>query len=237
WWLKNNELPSDLIRKVGNNLIFEVEENEIIKRGNRKFIYRDYYILFANYSQLVISISFDSKNPQITVNMNQSHISPPIINDDILNKYYDLFGNTIYQLAIKSIGSIIYGDFVPGLLSQIPNILRPVGATSFGAQIYFNNSNSQISKKGDFRPGDILTLEKAKFNAHNKFHQKFVFETGFDKPFSAIITDWDNKKEKFRVIEKSSNTGKIKQSSYRPSDLKSGTIRVFRTVGRDFVQW
>lgn len=54
--------------------------------------------------------------------------------------------------------------------------------------------------------------------------------------FSAVVTDYDPKKDKFKVIELD-NAGHIKKETYKMSEMKSGRVRVFRVVGRNYIEW
>jgi hypothetical protein len=237
WWLRQNELPAFLQCRVGKDLIYEMDEHKVTKRGGRQLILRDYYILHQDNSQTIINVSFQAHDPQGTLNVSQSEQPTPALHKLALDSYSQTFGVKVFQIATKLINSTLKEPLVPHILSQLPGVLQPVGLRSYGATIYTNSNNSEVHQSEDFKPGDILAINKAKFQGHNKLRQKIVYEVGNGgSPFAAVITEFDEEKRKFRVIELDAN-GKCKHASYKPSDMKSGKMKVFRVVGRDFVSW
>jgi len=237
WWLNKNKLPSTLQSRVDKDLIFEVDEHVVNRRGGKQLVLKDYYILNQDNSQIVLHVVFDPADPQSTVNITETQEQPPSLKKTELDQYSTTLGTQIFQIASRLVNQALKESFVPFVLSQVKGILKPVGLRSYGAVIYSNANNIEVNQVDDFKPGDIIAINKAKFQGHNKLHQKIIYDVGNNgAPFAAIITEYDDHKKKFRVIEKDSN-GKIKHASYKPSDMKSGKIKVFRPVGRDFVNW
>ncbi|ODQ58945.1 hypothetical protein WICANDRAFT_31506, partial [Wickerhamomyces anomalus NRRL Y-366-8] len=237
WWLKNNELPPGLQSRVNKELIFEVDENVIKRRGGKQLVLKDYYILNQDNSQLILHVVFDPADPHGTVNITETTEDPPALDKSALDKYSTTLGNQVFQIASRLVNQSIKEPLVTHILSQIGGVLKPVGLRSYGAVIYTNSNNTEVHQADDFKPGDVIAINKAKFQGHNKLHQKIIYEVGNSgAPFAAIITEYDENKRKFRVIEADAN-GKVKHSSYKPSDMKSGKIKVFRVVSRDFVNW
>lgn len=237
WWLKNNELPPGLQSRVNKELIFEVDENVIKRRGGKQLVLKDYYILNQDNSQLILHVVFDPADPHGTVNITETTEEPPALDKSELDKYSTTLGNQVFQIASRLVNQSIKEPLVTNILSQIGGVLKPVGLRSYGAVIYTNSNNTEVHQADDFKPGDVIAINKAKFQGHNKLHQKIIYEVGNSgAPFAAIITEYDENKRKFRVIEADAN-GKVKHSSYKPSDMKSGKIKVFRVVSRDFVNW
>ncbi|KAI5951398.1 hypothetical protein KGF54_004472 [Candida jiufengensis] len=241
WWFKN-DLPDQLIKKIGIDLIYEVDSNKLIKRGDRSLIYRDFYILFYDLSQLIIELEFEENDPRNTVHLVNHFIkSNPVARKDLLENNHRQFSSTIVNTAAHFINQKLDDNLLnyvfnnPELKSKI---LQPIGNKSFGVTIYKNFNNSTISKIDDIKPGDILWIKNGKFNTHKGIIGNKSITVGDDNSssFTAIIYEFDPKKEKFKVIEQDS-AGHIKKESYKLSDFKSGRIRVFRPVSRQYVDW
>lgn len=237
WWLRNNELPPSLQSRANKDLIFEVDENVVKRRGGKQLVLKDYYILNQDNSQIVLHVVFDPADPQSTVNITETTEAAPSPNKVELDEYSNTLGNKVFQVASKLVNQSLKEPLVLHILSQIPGVLKPVGLRSYGAVIYSNSNNTDVHQVDDFKPGDIIAINKAKFQGHNKLHQKVIYDVGNSgAPFAAVVTEFDESKRKFRVIETDAS-GKVKHSSYKPSDMKSGKIKVFRVVGREFVNW
>lgn len=52
----------------------------------------------------------------------------------------------------------------------------------------------------------------------------------------AIVSGFDEKKVKLRVLEVDKNGSSVDEGSYKLDDLKQGTITIYRVLGRDFLQ-
>jgi hypothetical protein len=249
WWLKG-DLPDVLSERLGHDLIYEVDTNSIRKRGGRVINYRDYYIAFFDLSQIVFELEYESGDPRATIKFVNYFIKPiPIIRKDLLDNYHRDFSHLIINKAAELVGKQISEDVVLIVLHQIVqhepksghSMLGPVGDKSFGVTIYKNFNNVNISKIDDIKPGDILWVKQGKFVSHKNLIGSKKVVVGNDdgkdsKAYCGIIYEFDNKKEKFKVIELDS-TGHVVKESYKVGDFKSGKIRVFRSVGRDYIQW
>lgn len=242
WWLRD-DIPDSLQSKVGTDLVFEVDSNQVTKRGNKTVVYKDYYILFHDLSQIVVELLYCSDDPRTSAKIiNVSVVNPSSGRKDILHKYNALYGNDIVALALRLVGTKVPTGLVVsvfGLLYQkFPNLLMPIGEKSFGATIY-KNFNHNIVNIDEIRPGDILCIRNAKFSSHKGLggigNKSIVVGDG-PHIYSAVIAEYDSKKEKLRVFE-SDHSGVVKKDSYKISDMKSGHIRVFRVVDRAFVGW
>ncbi|CCE85451.1 Piso0_005047 [Millerozyma farinosa CBS 7064] len=243
WWLKGN-LPEPLTSKIGSELIYEVDTNEIIKRGKRSMTYKDYYVLFYDLSQIVLEVEYETEDPRTTVRFSNNFAKPsPIIRKDLLDRYYHEFGGNILTIASSLVNSKINDNLVKLIFGKLTktniNLLKNIGNKSYGVTIYKNMNNQNIARIDEIRPGDILCIRQAKF-ANNKglsgiTNRSINVGTG-DEPLAAVITDYDSKKDKFKVIEQDAS-GHIKKESYKITDMKSGKIRVFRVVGRDYIEW
>lgn len=242
WWLKN-EIPESLQSKLGSDLVFEVDTNKINKRGAKLVTYKDYYILFHDLSQIVIELLFNSDDPKYSVKVNDvSVVNSSNSRRDILHKYNALYGNDIVTVALKLLGSkvptgLVLNVFVK-LTQAFPELLTPIGEKSYGATIY-KNFNHNAVKFDDIRPGDILCMKNAKFVSHKGLagiSNKSVTVGEGNEVYSAVIEEFDPKKEKFHVLE-TDRSGQVKKESYKIGELKSGRIKVFRFVDRAFVGW
>lgn len=237
WWLRG-ELPDVLKSKIGIELLYEVDSNAIKKRGNRVVQYRDYYVLFYDLSQIVFELEYEQEDPRSTIKViNFFTKEIPIIRKDLLDKYHVKFGGNIVNESISKLNSRLHEDIVTNVLSGMKDIIKPIGSKSFGVTIYRNSNNNNIAKIDEIRSGDILWIKNGKFNVHKgligggKTHS-----VGDRVPHVSIITEFDPKKEKFKVIE-SDQHGVVKKESYKISEFKGGRIRVFRSVGKEYVDW
>lgn len=238
WWLKG-DLPESLTGKIGTDLVYEVETNTIKKRGGRSVIYRDYYILFHDLSQIVFEIEYDSEDPQSTVKWEYLAKPAPTVRKDLLDKYYREYGSKIFATAstLQRVSSPSDG-IVVSILNSLKGALLAVGNKSFGVTVYRNTNNHNVARIDDIRPGDILCIKLGQFiHKGGPFGSNKTVHVGEDDHiYSAIISEFDLKKEKFRVIALDSN-GNVHRESYKLADMKSGRLRVFRVVGRGYIGW
>lgn len=242
WWLKN-EIPDSLHSKLGSDLIFEVDSNKITKRGDKVVIYKDYYILFYDLSQIVMELLYDSDDPRSSGKViDVSVVGSSGNRKDILHHYNATYGNDVVAIALRLVGSKVPTGLVlnvfGNLRQKFQNLLTPIGEKSFGVTIY-RNFNHNVVKYDDIRPGDILCMKNAKFTSHKglgSLGNKSVTVGDGNEVYSAVIAEYDSKKEKLRVLE-TDRSGVVKRESYKIGDMKSGRIRVFRFVDRAFVGW
>ena len=246
WWLKG-ELPESLAQGIGSDLMYEIDSNKIAKRGGRTINYRDYYVLFYDLSQLVFELEYDSEDPRSTIKCVNFFSKPiPHIRKDLLDKYHRTNSQAIVSYATSLLGSKIHDDIVAEVLnnsSSTGDIILPIGHKSYGVTIYKNIGNSNVAKIDDIRPGDILWVKNGKFVTHKGIigNKSVVLGEGAASNdtggvYTSIIYEYDPRKEKFKVIELDV-AGNVKKEAYKISDMKSGRIRVFRVVGKDYVEW
>ena len=243
WWLQS-DLPEVLAERAGVDLIYEVECNTIPKRGSRNVNYKDYYILFQDLSQLIFEIEYESEDPRTTVRLiNHFTKEPPVIRKNILDTYSRNLGSKLIAMAESSVGKKITTYFVYSLFEELArsgtNILMPIGDKAFGVSVYRNVNNHNIAKIDDVKPGDILCVKNARLSVHKSFAGiggKSVSLGEGSNTYSAVIDFYDPKKDKLAVIEQNSS-GQVKKDSLRISEIKGGTIRIFRAVGREYIGW
>ncbi|EGV61801.1 hypothetical protein CANTEDRAFT_108592, partial [Yamadazyma tenuis ATCC 10573] len=234
WWLKGL-LPEFLAARIGSDLIYEVDSNTIEKRGNRTKVYKDYYILFYDLSSITFELEYELEDPRTSVKFtNYFTKGIPIIRKDLLDKYYKTYGSAILNSvsANSGVGTKSIIDHIFKHLDK--SALPPIGNKSFGVTVYRSSNNHSISKVDDVRPGDILCIKNGKFLVHKGLGSKTVI-VGDEQIFASVIYEYDSKKDKFKVVEVSN--GQLKRETYKMSEMKSGQVRVFRVVGRDYVDW
>ncbi|ODQ63693.1 hypothetical protein NADFUDRAFT_48033 [Nadsonia fulvescens var. elongata DSM 6958] len=238
WW----ETPSDVphvLKQKSDDCIYEVEESEVTKRGGKVMVTKDIYILYHDYSQTVISVQFDRNDPN-GVLVTQTHTPPPAVpSQSQLEQASSKYGSQVLKLALASLNkSFPTHTLVSSLLGRIPGALRSIGSKTHGALVYTNLGNASIQQFDEIRNGDIISFRKAKFQGHKgSLRQKYSSEVGLSKIHLGVVYEWDGTKKKVRVIEQSETNGKVKHESYKLGDLKSGEIKVFRAMDRQYVGW
>jgi myosin tail region-interacting protein MTI1 len=248
WWTQPNLPPPSLMNR--SDLIFEMEENSSTKRGGRVSVAKDIYILYTDYSRTIVNAVFDQSEPsQVTFEQHHERPPPPARKDE-LERASETFGASIASAA-SSFGNqgAMVGDgsaqgFVNELFRPLPNALRPIGMRAYGALVYANLANASTQQFDEIRPGDIVSFRNAKFSGHHgALKQKYTLEAG--KPdHVAVVVEWDGTKKKVRAWEqrseddrKEKKKAKVRDESYRMSDLKSGEVHIWRVVGREYVGW
>ncbi|OBA21400.1 hypothetical protein METBIDRAFT_17645, partial [Metschnikowia bicuspidata var. bicuspidata NRRL YB-4993] len=242
WWIKS-EIPDSLSGKLGIDLEFEVDENRIKKRDGHEVIYKDYYILFHDLSQLIFEIQYQSDDPRETVSVSSVKVKgSPKIRKDILHSYSSNLGHSLAEYADKAVGSKLGTSIVEEaflhLSAKNPNLLRPIGEKAFGSAIY-KNFNHNVTRIDEIRPGDIVCMRSAKFTSHKGLGGlgvKNISAGEGNEIYSAIVLQYDPKKDKIKVAE-SGKGGVVKKESYKFGEMKSGKIRIYRVVSRDSVGW
>ncbi|ODV84477.1 hypothetical protein CANARDRAFT_29027 [[Candida] arabinofermentans NRRL YB-2248] len=238
WWL-TSDLPPELANS--RDIYFEVDSREVNKRHGRVVLYRDYYIVNQDYSIKIWEVSYDVANPAKLLSFAESLVAKPHVNTDYLIKCSKKYGASAFQLASSVLGSTgkVQDELIYWIFKQLSrSALMKIGTKTFGATIYKNNNNMEISQTEEFRPGDVLVVLKGKFEGHSTglMHKSKSAELGYGgRPYVSIISGYDATKKKIRVIEQSSKG--IQANGYKLGDFKSGKIRVFRIVGRDYIGW
>ncbi|KAJ5171408.1 uncharacterized protein N7500_004191 [Penicillium coprophilum] len=239
WWTKPNTPPPAFQNR--NDLLFEVEETASTNRGGKTTVSRDVYILFLDYSQTILNVQFDPKNPA-DASFEQRHEPPPLpLRQDQLEQAHIQLGTRISE-AVNSIQNSTVGDGTPFglvqyLLNPLPNALLPVGTRGYGASVYSNLANASVSQNDEIRAGDIVSFRNARFQGHRgTMHQKYSAEVG--KPdHVGIVVDWDGTKKKIRAWEQGRESKKVKMESFKLNDLRSGECKVWRVMPRSWVGW
>ncbi|EEA20942.1 assembly of actin patch protein [Talaromyces marneffei ATCC 18224] len=239
WWTQPNIPPP--VFQNRKDLLFEIEESTSSKRGGKTTVSKDVYVLFADYSQTVINVRFDAKNPSDVTFEQRQEAPPSKLRQDQLETAHEKFGSKI-SAAANSVQNTTVGDGTPygliqHLLSPLSDVLLPVGTRAYGALVYANLANASVQQNDEIRAGDIISFRNAKFQGHKGgLHQKYSAEVG--KPdHVGVIVDWDGTKKKIHAWEQGRESKKVKPESFKLGDLKSGEVKVWRVMPRSWIGW
>lgn len=239
WWAQPNTPPPAIQGR--KDVQFEIEESTSMKRGGKTTVTKDVYVLYADYSQTVITVTYDARNPS-DVSLEQRKEHPPVQpRQDQLENAHVQNGTRIND-AVTSFQNTTVADGTPfglvhHLLQPLSNALLPVGTRSYGALVYANLANASVQQFDEIRAGDIVSFRNARFQGHRgTMHQKYNAEVG--KPdHVGVVVDWDGTKKKIRAWEQGRESKKIKMESFRLNDLRSGECKVWRVMPRSWVGW
>ena len=113
----------------------------------------------------------------------------------------------------------------------------PVGTRAYGALVYANLANASTMQFDEIRRGDIITVRNAKFEGHHGA-MKTKYKSDYGPNHVAIVEEWDGTRRAVRAWEQGrEKKGGVRSEKFRLGDLRSGEVRVWRVVGRDFVNW
>ncbi|KAJ6779923.1 hypothetical protein PWT90_09320 [Aphanocladium album] len=239
WWKQANQLPPVLQGR--RDIFFESDESTTNNQGAKTIVTREIFILYQDYSQTVITVRFDPYDPS-AVEFDQKHEGPPrTLRQDEMEEFHDRFGRQLLD-AVTAKKDTVVGDGAPQslvleLVRPLKGALWPVGTRAYGALVYSNMANASTQQHDVIRPGDIVSFRNSKFQGkHGPMHAKYSAEVG--KPdHVAIVAEWDGTKKKLRAWEQGRENKKVKQESYKLDDLRSGEVKVWRVVARNWVGW
>ncbi|THY14376.1 hypothetical protein D6D00_09807 [Aureobasidium pullulans] len=240
WWAQPNTPPPTFQNR--SDILFEVEENVTQRRGGRTAITKDVYVLFIDYSQTVITARYDGQNPQEATLEQRHEPPPPRLRQDQLETAWQKYGARISEAAATKkdhvVGNGSPNALVLDLLKPFNDALKPVGTRAYGALVYANLANASVQQHDEIRPGDIVTLRNAKLQGkHGAMHKSYSMDVGMGNTHVAVVVDWDGTKKKVRAWEQGREKPKTRMESLRLGDLRSGEVRVWRVVGREWVGW
>lgn len=238
WWAQPNTPPP--VFQNRKDVHYEVDEAHSMQNGVPT-VTKTVFVLFIDYSQTIIETSFPAANPS-AARLSQRHEAPPSkLRQDQLEEAHARFGPAISE-AVAAKQNQVVGDgtphaLIPALFSPLPAALPPVGTRAYGALVYANLANASVQQFDEIRPGDIISFRNAKFQGkHGAMHAKYSTEVG--KPdHVGIVVEWDGTKKKVRAYEQGRESKKCKVESFKVGDLRSGEVRVWRVMGRDWVGW
>lgn len=246
WWTAPHPLPPVLQSRNGVDILSESEESTTSKRGGRTTISKDIYVLYLDYSQTVINARYDSGNPA-EVALEQRHLPPPPkLRQDQLESYWQRFGQKISE-QVNTMGhskkDTIVGDGSPtSLVSELIKsqaaALQPVGTRAYGSLVYANLANASTMQFDEIRPGDIVTLRNARFEGSHGA-MKYKYKVDYGVSHVAIVEEWDGTRRAIRGWEqgREKKDKGVRSEKFRLGDLRSGEVKVWRVVGRDWVEW
>ncbi|KAI0392992.1 hypothetical protein F5Y17DRAFT_434229 [Xylariaceae sp. FL0594] len=233
WWKDRQGLPG--LFQARKDIYTESTSHE----DGHELKTRQLTVLFQDYSQTVITVRFDSRDPS-QAEINQRQEPPPrSLRQDELEAAYERFGRELARSAAAKTGSVV-GDGSPQalvneLLRPFPEALAPVGTRAYGALVYSNMANAATQIHDEIRPGDIISIRNARFQGkHGAMHARYTMEIG--KPdHVAIVSEWDGTKKKVRAWEQGRENKKVKQESFKLDDLRSGEVKIWRVMPRTWV--
>lgn len=239
WWTQPNTPPPMLQNR--RDVIYETEDSTTTRRGGRQAITRNIYVLYMDYSQTIIAAHFEARDPS-EASLEQHHEPPPPrLRQDQLEDAHTRFGTRIAEGATSRKDTVV-GDGSPNalvleLMASLPDALRPVGSRAYGALVYANLANASVQQFDEIRSGDIVTFRNTKFQGHHgALKPKYSSDIG--KPdHVAIVFDWDGTKKKVRAWEQGRESKKVKLESFKLGDMKSGEVKVWRVMARQWVGW
>lgn len=225
WWVTES-LPPQLTK---TDVYFEVVVTDIPKRGGSTIKYLIYYVLDARLTSITMQLAYNTAEPERLLFFHEEKEKNKSDRTKLIDEYTK-YGPSAYNIAVKSLNKSYNGEYINFIFSSLPNeVLRPIANKTFGDVVY-RNTNGESKSFDDIRPGDILVLVTSVFVGSAS-----TVKIGFGKPHVALVTSFDPEKNRIKVIEQID--GVIKQGKYKLKNLKSGKLRVFRIVGRDYVGW
>lgn len=225
WWTKNS-LPPQLTK---TDTYFEVDSTDIKRRNGHLLKFLIYYVLDAHLTSITMELAYDTSEPERLLFFHEEKEKSKNDRNKLIDEYTK-YGPTAYNIGVKSLNKSYNGEYIDFIFSNLPKeVLRPIANKTYGAVVYRNN-NGEIKTFDEIRPGDILVLVTCVFEGHSG-----TKEVGFGKPHVSLVTSFDSEKNRIKVIEQTA--GVIQQGRYKLKNMKSGKLRVFRIVGRNYVGW
>lgn len=239
WFNGTNTPPPGLANR--SDLLWEMDENTKTQRG-KTVVTKEIYVLYHDLSQSVISGTLGA-GEQRPVFKQEHQAPPPLPSRDDLERAHARFGSRLLSAAKSkentSVGSGDAAALIAECTRSLDGALGPIGTRSFGVAIYTNIGNASVNSIDEILPGDVLHFRNAKLQGHKgAMKSKYAVEVG--KPdHCGVVVEWDGTKKKVKVLEQvpHGKGAKVTANSYKLNDLKSGEIKVFRVIGRDYVGW
>ena len=234
WWTQSKMIPPSL--QARKDVLVDLQESQ-----SGSIVEKSVSVLFMDYSQTIISARFDSNNASDVELEQRQESPPPRLRPDQLEGAYEQFGRRIAKDAESKQSSVVGNgtpfSFVDELLKLHKDALPPVSTRAYGALVYANLANASTQSYDEIRPGDIVTFRNAKFQGKTgAMHAKYAVDVG--KPdHVGVVVEWDGSKKKVRVWEQGREHKKVKPESFRMGDLRSGEVRVWRVMSRNWVGW
>ena len=239
WWLQRKMPPPSI--QPRSDVAYEIEESTAIQQDGSELTLKHVYILFMDYSQTILTARFSQTDPS-SVEFTQRYEPPPgSLRQDQLENAHGKFGARIAEAANQKLNHVVGNGsptaLITELLHGLTDAVPAIGNRTFGAVVYANIANATVQQLDEIRTGDIITFRNAKLQGHKgPMKQKYNIDIG--KPdHAAVVVDWDGTKKKIRAWEQGRESKKVKVESFKLGDLKSGEVKIWRVVGRDWVGW
>lgn len=239
WWTQRKMPPPSLQNRF--DIVYEIEESTAIQQNGSQLTIKYVYILFMDYSQTILSAQYslvDSSDAEFSQRLE----APPVqLRQDQLEAAHDKFGARIAekanQLVNHAVGNGTPIALISELLQRFPDAVPAVGIRAFGATVYANMANATVQQFDEIRTGDIISFRNTKMQGHRgPVKQKYNIDVG--RPdHVAIVVDWDGTKKKIRAWEQGRESKKVRIESFKLGDIKSGEVKIWRVVGRDWIGW
>ncbi len=234
WWTQPKLLPPALQNR--KDVLINMKESQ-----SGSSVEKLISVLYLDYSQTTVSARFELSNVS-DVQLEQRHDPPPgRLRPDQLENAYEQFGRRIAK-DIESKQNTVVGNGTPqGLIEELlkpyPDALAPVSTRAYGALVYANLANASTQSFDEIRPGDIISFRNVKFQGKTgPMHAKYAVDVG--KPdHVGVVVEWDGSKKKVRVWEQGREHKKVKPESFKMGDLRSGEVRVWRVMSKNWVGW
>ena len=108
------------------------------------------------------------------------------------------------------VGDGTYPGFVKAVLTQVPNAIIPCQTSQYyyGHLIYSQTAGKVHKRMADIMPGDIITLQDARFKGHKGLHQSYQQVVGIGgEPVVGVVGEFEMKKTKVKVYEANQHVG------------------------------
>jgi myosin tail region-interacting protein MTI1 len=113
---------------------------------------------------------------------------------------------TLHDKSKKTlVGDGSFSGFVLAVLTEVPNAHHPT-ADSYGYLIYAQSGAAVQRRVSEILPGDVIVLSDAKLKGH-KGLQSYQQHVGAGEMVVGIVTDWDAKKSKVKVLQANQHVG------------------------------
>jgi len=238
WWAQPRIPPPVLQNR--RDVVYEIED-AVTTQGSKQVVTKSVHVLYMDYSQTVITAQFEVRDKS-NVSFEQRHEPPPgRLRQDQLENAHTKLGSRIAENAASKKETVVEDGtphaLVLELMESLPDALLPVGVRAYGAQVYANLANASVQQFDEIRSGDIVTFRSARFQGHRgPMHTKYSIEVG--KPdHVGVVVDWDGTKKKVRAWEQGRESKKVKMESFKLGDMRSGEVKVWRVMTRQWVGW
>ncbi len=136
---------------------------------------KDVYVLFADYSQTVINVRFDAKNPSDVIpSSDMKRLLAKLRQDQLeVGTRKDLaaknLGGCSLQCKNTTVGDGTSHGLIQHLLSPLSDVLCSVGTRSYGALVYANLANASVQQHGKILVGEVISFRNARLSRSQRW--------------------------------------------------------------------